>query len=123
LENCETSAIGRALANYNYSGNKRPSREEMGKVARQEPSIDDAKAKTLQLISTGKLPKDIAAMLIEDVSRAKTIADVRAIYARAQKRIKEGPDHDNPDVTSDNEPVIPEGTDEAFGEPKTEEIF
>ena len=35
LENCETSAIGRALANCNYSGAKnRPSREEMEKVAR-----------------------------------------------------------------------------------------
>jgi len=33
-ENCETSAIGRALANMGYSGDKRPSREEMGKVQR-----------------------------------------------------------------------------------------
>jgi hypothetical protein len=34
LENAETSAIGRALANAGYSGNKRASREEMEKVAR-----------------------------------------------------------------------------------------
>ena len=34
LENAETSAIGRALANFNYQGNKRPSREEMNKVER-----------------------------------------------------------------------------------------
>jgi hypothetical protein len=35
LENCETSAIGRALANAGYAAKgKRPSREEMGKVAR-----------------------------------------------------------------------------------------
>ena len=34
LENCETSAIGRALANANFSGNKRASREEMAKVKR-----------------------------------------------------------------------------------------
>ena len=33
LENCETSAIGRALANYKYSGKKRPSREEMAKTS------------------------------------------------------------------------------------------
>jgi len=35
LENCETSAIGRALANMNLSGNKRSSREEMQKVERK----------------------------------------------------------------------------------------
>ena len=35
LENCETSAIGRALANAGYAAKgKRPSREEMGKVVR-----------------------------------------------------------------------------------------
>ena len=34
LENCETSAIGRALANMNLSGNKRVTREEMAKVER-----------------------------------------------------------------------------------------
>jgi hypothetical protein len=39
LENCETSAIGRALANMGYAtkGN-RPSREEMQKVTRHSPT-------------------------------------------------------------------------------------
>lgn len=32
LENCETSAIGRALANLGYSGDRRASREEMTKA-------------------------------------------------------------------------------------------
>jgi hypothetical protein len=36
LENAETSAIGRALANMNLSGNKRASRQEMEKVVRIE---------------------------------------------------------------------------------------
>ena len=39
LENCETGAVGRALANAGMSGsdiNKRPSREEMGKVVRMQ---------------------------------------------------------------------------------------
>jgi hypothetical protein len=38
VENCETSAVGRALANAGMAGtdvNKRPSREEMAKVQRQ----------------------------------------------------------------------------------------
>lgn len=38
LENCETSAIGRALANIGYSGAKRPSREEMRKT--QDEPVD-----------------------------------------------------------------------------------
>lgn len=40
VENCETSAIGRALANANYAGRKRASREEMEKVERQTETKD-----------------------------------------------------------------------------------
>lgn len=43
LENAETSAIGRALANAGYSGNKRASREEMAKVARDKKPNPTAK--------------------------------------------------------------------------------
>ena len=43
LENCETSAIGRALANAGYATKgKRPTREEMAKVARAK--ISEAKS-------------------------------------------------------------------------------
>jgi len=49
LENCETSAIGRALASAGYATKgKRPSREEMGKVAKLavvKETIDATKAK------------------------------------------------------------------------------
>ena len=49
LENCETSAIGRALASAGYATKgKRPSREEMGKVAKAsevKATIDEVKAK------------------------------------------------------------------------------
>jgi hypothetical protein len=52
LENCETSAIGRALANAGYAPKgKRPSREEMNKVAHKmvqqsvlKPSVQDLEA-------------------------------------------------------------------------------
>ena len=52
LENCETSAIGRALANAGYATKgKRASREEMSKVAtvkKTEALIDETKAKMAQ---------------------------------------------------------------------------
>ena len=48
LENCETSAIGRALANAGYATKgKRPSREEMTKVVAkkaEKPSVAEVKA-------------------------------------------------------------------------------
>lgn len=43
VENCETSAVGRALANAGYASSdvsKRPSREEMSKVQRMEQGTD-----------------------------------------------------------------------------------
>lgn len=41
VENCETSAIGRALANWKYQGSNkaRPSREEMSKVGNQDDRV------------------------------------------------------------------------------------
>ena len=48
LENCETSAIGRALANAGYAPKgKRPSREEMSKVVAkkpEKPAVQEVKA-------------------------------------------------------------------------------
>lgn len=43
LENAETSAIGRALANAGYSGNKRTSRQEMQKVAKGQTPVAPVK--------------------------------------------------------------------------------
>lgn len=44
VENCETSAIGRALANIDYHGSdKRPSREEMDKVERTKKAKENKK--------------------------------------------------------------------------------
>jgi hypothetical protein len=64
LENCETSAIGRCLANGGYSGNKRASREEMTKV------------------ETGRTP---SRDWIADASAAKSRADLRSVFAAARK--------------------------------------
>jgi hypothetical protein len=43
LENCETSAIGRALANITMHGAQRPSKEEMQKVERMTNDLKGGK--------------------------------------------------------------------------------
>jgi hypothetical protein len=42
FENCETSAIGRALANAGLSGKKRPSQEEMKRISEHEAAAEKA---------------------------------------------------------------------------------
>jgi len=57
LENCETSAIGRALANAGYAAKgKRPSREEMSKVVAAKPLPNVSKP----------LPKPAVQDLVQD---------------------------------------------------------
>jgi hypothetical protein len=67
LENAETSAIGRCLANYTFSGNKRVTREEMEKVARGQ---------------TPKLP--IRQFLDEAEALGKDIDKLRLLYSEAK---------------------------------------
>ena len=61
IENCETSAIGRALANYQYQGStKRASLEEMVKVYRQgeqpQTTTNAAPERTQTIGSSGEPP-------------------------------------------------------------------
>ena len=85
MENCETSAIGRALANCGYAGSdpsKRPSREEMQKVVRYEgdmkiteradaPSEKQVWKLKSELKKVGKLPpSNLASMTKYEVSKA-----------------------------------------------------
>ena len=67
LENCETSAIGRALANAGYATKgKRPSKEEMIKVARSEMKT------TAEYIP---VPKEDDPWTIKTVEAPKTAAE------------------------------------------------
>ena len=69
IENAETSAIGRALANYNFAKKgSRPSREEMEKVQRHEstPAKQTSASQTASVNTTGdeqgvKLAKQVMA--------------------------------------------------------------
>lgn len=66
VENCETSAIGRALANADYSGSdKRPSKEEMSKVERTKKAKEKKKEE----------PKEEAPFETDDEDYSKVIND------------------------------------------------
>lgn len=84
LENCETSAIGRALANAGYATKgKRASREEMSKVkvkADTESLIADTKARMAQT-STEYVPiaKEDDPWTIREAAPASTVDEAVAI--------------------------------------------
>jgi hypothetical protein len=74
-ENCETSAIGRALANFGMSGNLRPSRSEMAKVQRMEQQAAAPKAEPW------------AAPLInwdEELTKLDSVEGARGLFALAK---------------------------------------
>jgi hypothetical protein len=76
LENCETSAIGRALANANYAAKgKRPSREEMQKAERQKvtPAMEARDVLRGVCASRGLDPGQVA-----DAYRREHNADLRS---------------------------------------------
>lgn len=56
LENCETSAIGRALANLGYATKARPSQEEMQKVERANKA-DTARKVLLEYVDSHNLDR------------------------------------------------------------------
>jgi hypothetical protein len=74
LENAETSAIGRALANMGLSGNKRASREEMSKVQRASTPVKAA-----------AVAKQDDATWLEKLATVTSLDEARALYKDAQK--------------------------------------
>jgi hypothetical protein len=80
LENCETSAIGRALANAGYATKgKRASREEMGKVAvkaNNDALIRETKAKLAQTASEYvPIPKEEDPWTMQVAAPAATVEE------------------------------------------------
>jgi hypothetical protein len=78
LENCETSAIGRALANAGYATKgKRASREEMGKVAAKaavSEQVQQVKAKMSQTSNEYvPVPKEDDPWTIKDAAPVTTV--------------------------------------------------
>lgn len=72
VENCETSAIGRALANWKYQGSNkpRPSAEEMSKVVKENTP------KTPSKKEVAKITNDSAEKFAEDIgAKKKSVGD------------------------------------------------
>ena len=86
LENCETSAIGRALANAGYAPKgKRPSREEMNKVVAAKPAkppVQEVKAEDQDYWTTpvGQYNKVVDA----PVTLEKAMANIEAVMGTAE---------------------------------------
>jgi hypothetical protein len=78
VENCETSAVGRALANAGYAGSdmtKRPSREEMAKVQRSSngPTFErgtDARMPSVTITQPAGLATDKQKNMIRAISKS-----------------------------------------------------
>lgn len=94
VENCETSAIGRGLANMGLSGDKRPSREEIQKVERMTATETERMQKGREQIQ--KLLDDnqdiiatsYADAIKADMDAAKTVADMKAVWVDVSETVK-----------------------------------
>ncbi|HLU25762.1 MAG TPA: hypothetical protein VKZ58_08665 [Longimicrobiales bacterium] len=56
FERCETAAVGRALANRNLAGGRRPSREEMEKVVQRRTTPSEPVGRIRALLAVAPLP-------------------------------------------------------------------
>ena len=84
LENCETSAIGRALANAGYATHgKRPSREEMVKVARVENDKAADKITVAPVDSwetfTATMPEPVETVAVDVIDHLKEVLGAEEI--------------------------------------------
>ena len=82
LENCETSAIGRAISNsilcLEAPVGKRPSAQEMEKVERYKKEPRKAPVSKTQKFTEGDIL--MASSVIDMINQAKTLADLREIW-------------------------------------------
>ena len=102
VENCETSAIGRALANWKYqgSGKARPSQQEMSKVGNSKDNVGKQATpkkkevtqeitKSPSSITEGQLKEMVFSMCNEDKNFAKKCYDTSITRLKMDKTISD----------------------------------
>ena len=102
MENCETSAIGRALANWKYqgSGKARPSKEEMSKVGNSKDNVGKQETpkkkqvaqeitKSPSSITESQLKEMVFSMCNEDKNFAKKCYDTSITRLKMDKTISD----------------------------------
>lgn len=102
LENCETSALGRALANFNFATkSKRPSREEMEKVSRAISTpltpLDELRGelnkfssrpderKSVVTFSIGREIGSLAELTLEEIEKVRAEMKTRSTSEQAKE--------------------------------------
>lgn len=104
LEVCETSSIGRALANAGYSGNKRASRTEMEKVARGKTPVAPLKD---WLVMAQSMGEDLDGLRLL-YSEAKTANAPKETLERIAEIANESSGAGHPDSKLDRNPGVPQ---------------
>ena len=90
VENAETSAIGRALANMDYCGTLRPSREEMSKVSQPAGDAEEVKGKLSEYVASGLLSDKAVTVINAAINDPKsTYGALIAMLATAKLRYEE----------------------------------
>lgn len=79
LENCETSAVGRALANAGFSGNKRASREEMEKVQRDVEVPRTSFESQMSKVTTKQEARDLWIAANREGAGKQILADIQKL--------------------------------------------
>jgi len=83
IENCETSAIGRALANWKYQAKKRPSQEEMQKVSRADQEVkQETKSVTDTSNSNSYTPSPSVQKKVEEAKKLEEEANALPLEQR-----------------------------------------
>ena len=91
LENAETSAIGRALANMGLSGNKRASREEMQKASRvaekEEWLLEASKLKTVEELRKLYIKAKANGATEDELTEIRRLADERGSTSKPKRSV------------------------------------